>query len=145
MFNGAAGDDEVAAAKARVGRWLRPQAGVLGMQRSVVIAGGAGERGSYTGLRAFVVCGIARPEMFVADVRALGLEVVGQRAFGDHHTYTAADVSAVEHGAARANAEAIVVTEKDWVKLRRFGWGMPVHVARLDVRVFGPGSDFGIR
>jgi tetraacyldisaccharide-1-P 4'-kinase len=43
---------------------------------------------------------------------------------------------------ARARGGAVVVTEKDWVKLARFDWGStPVWVARLEVRLLGEDDD----
>ncbi len=58
------------------------------------------------------VAAIGRPEGFFATLRGLGLEFV-PHAFPDHHAYTPADL-------AFAGGAAMLVTEKDAVKLRRF-------------------------
>jgi tetraacyldisaccharide 4'-kinase len=63
-----------------------------------------------------LMCGIAHPDGFVDSVQALGMRVVQQRCFADHHSYRAEDVEGL--------AAPVVVTEKDAVKLRR-----------LDIRV----------
>jgi tetraacyldisaccharide 4'-kinase len=62
-------------------------------------------------------CGIAQPESFVAGLRKHGSDCVGQKFFADHHRFTQADVSSLQAQARQAHARAIVVTEKDWVKL----------------------------
>jgi tetraacyldisaccharide 4'-kinase len=63
-------------------------------------------------------CGIAQPESFVADLRKHGDGCVGQKFYPDHHPFTEQDVSALIRLAGRSDAKAIIVTEKDWVKLR---------------------------
>jgi len=60
-------------------------------------------------------CGVARPEAFRASVRRAVGRDVELVAFGDHHTYTAADA---ERLATRAKGRTIVISEKDAVKLR---------------------------
>ena len=67
--------------------------------------------------RVFVISGIAHPEHFVAAVRSHGLTVVGERAFADHHPYSARDLERVVTEARSAGADAIVTTEKDYVRL----------------------------
>lgn len=70
-----------------------------------------------TGRRVFAFAGLADNEQFFASLRANGLDVVGNRSFRDHHRYTAADVAAIKDEARAADAEAIVTTEKDAVKI----------------------------
>ena len=67
--------------------------------------------------RLFVVSGIADPASFAAAVRAGDRTVVGERAFGDHHPYSARDVARIVADARAAGAEAVVTTEKDYVRL----------------------------
>ena len=67
--------------------------------------------------RAYVISGIAQPKAFVAAVRSRGLTVVGERAFADHHPYSARDLERIVTAARSAGAEAIVTTEKDYVRL----------------------------
>ncbi|MGE7470545.1 tetraacyldisaccharide 4'-kinase [Bosea sp. NPDC003192] len=68
------------------------------------------------GLSVLAVSGIGRPEKFAATLRTAGARLAGERAFGDHHAYTAADVAALI-AEAKAKACHIAVTEKDMVKL----------------------------
>lgn len=67
-------------------------------------------------LPVLAVSGIGRPEKFAATLRAAGAQLVGERAYGDHHAYTAGDVAALI-AEAKAKACCIAVTEKDMVKL----------------------------
>ena len=92
--------------------------------------------------RAYVISGIADPEPFVAAVRAGGLTVVGQQAFGDHHPYSARDLARIVAAARGVGAEAVVTTEKDYVRLlphRPFP--MPVGYLPLTMEV-EPRDDF---
>ena len=77
--------------------------------------------------RVFAVAGIARPQRFFADVRAAGHDVAGQRAFADHHRFSARDVERLVRDARAAGAEALITTEKDYVRLLPFRpFAMPV-------------------
>jgi tetraacyldisaccharide 4'-kinase len=87
-----------------------------------------------SGRRVVAVCAIGTPELFRAQLEALGARVQ-LLAFGDHHAYSAADVVAA---AALAGPDGLVVTTgKDAVKLRPI-WGADgpaCLVAEVDVRV----------
>jgi tetraacyldisaccharide 4'-kinase len=67
--------------------------------------------------RWFAFCGIGDPSSFFRQLEEAGGTRVGHRAFADHHAYTHADVRALQAAAADADAEVLVTTEKDWVKL----------------------------
>ena len=69
------------------------------------------------GARVAAVAGVARPERFFDDVRAAGFDVVHALAFSDHHRYARRDVDRLGAEARRAGAEAIVTTDKDFVRL----------------------------
>ena len=66
---------------------------------------------SLRGARVHAVAGIGNPDRFFGHLRALGLQPV-VHAFPDHHRYVASDL-------AFADADAIVMTEKDAVKCSR--------------------------
>lgn len=68
------------------------------------------------GLPVLAVSGIGRPEKFAATLRAAGARLIGQHAYGDHHAYTAGEVTTLITEA-KAKACRIAVTEKDMVKL----------------------------
>jgi tetraacyldisaccharide 4'-kinase len=82
-------------------------------------------------------CGIARAEQFFAGLEARGLQVVGRRAFADHHRYTKRDVERLLKGARKANARSLITTEKDHVRLgslaEAFGDDLRLRTAELTV------------
>lgn len=68
-------------------------------------------------MRAFSFCGIGNPTAFDATLRLAGINVVGSRAFPDHHHFTAHDLESLRLAADRTGATAFVATLKDLVKL----------------------------
>lgn len=66
------------------------------------------------------VAGIAHPERFFESLRTAGWTLVATRQFADHHPYSPRDVERIVAAAREARAEAILTTEKDAVRLRRF-------------------------
>jgi tetraacyldisaccharide 4'-kinase len=67
--------------------------------------------------RVLAVAGIARPERFFEALRTEGWEVAGERAYRDHHWYSATDIGEIQRAARQAGADLIVTTEKDAVRL----------------------------
>ena len=70
------------------------------------------------GRRVLVLAGLAAPEGFVATAGGLGAKVVGVAEFPDHYWYTAGDLARVAADARDKGAEAVLTTEKDWVRIR---------------------------
>jgi tetraacyldisaccharide 4'-kinase len=66
----------------------------------------------------WVACAIGQPAAFAAALQSHGPRCLGRRFFPDHHDFTEAEVKSVLAEAAAAGASVIVVTEKDWTKLR---------------------------
>ncbi len=60
--------------------------------------------------------GIGRPAKFFDMLRALGVTLIGTRAFADHHAYTMAEITALTREAEALGAH-LITTEKDAVKL----------------------------
>ena len=58
-------------------------------------------------------CGIARPEQFFAGLESRGLRIAKKNPFPDHHRYTQSDVNSLLAAARKANAPALITTEKD--------------------------------
>jgi tetraacyldisaccharide 4'-kinase len=71
------------------------------------------------GARVLAFAGIAFPAGFARTLEDLGLQVAELVTFGDHHWYGARDLDALAMRARAARADALVTTEKDWVRLRR--------------------------
>lgn len=65
--------------------------------------------------RVFAFCGIGDPESFFRQIQKCAGQVVGTRAFPDHHAYSKRDMADLETAA--TGAEVLITTEKDWAKL----------------------------
>ncbi len=97
----------------------------------LIDAGGNAVDLSHVG-RCLAVAGIGNPEAFYESLRARGLHVVDAWSPGDHHAFTPADVQRLrEHGM----VDTIIVTEKDWVKLRATAGVDDLPIARAKLRI----------
>ena len=67
--------------------------------------------------RPVVFCGIARPQNFLLQLRAAGIDPVAEAFFRDHHRYTDKDVRDLLQLRQRSEAGGFVTTEKDAVNL----------------------------
>jgi tetraacyldisaccharide 4'-kinase len=82
--------------------------------------------------RFLAFCGIGNPAAFFDDLRAWGFQVVQQRAFLDHHVYTAHEAEELEKAAASCGADALLCTEKDVWNLRNVKFEkLPVYCCRI--------------
>jgi tetraacyldisaccharide 4'-kinase len=83
--------------------------------------------GFFHGKQVHAVAGIGNPAHFFGQLQRLGLNFAAHE-FADHHAYTPADLEF-------ADADAIIMTEKDAIKCLRFArenhWVLPVD-ARVD-------------
>lgn len=86
----------------------------------------------------FAFCGLGNPDNFFNFLRHIGLNVLGTRAFPDHHRYTRADVDALEASAHLAGAGALVTTAKDAVKFDARQFSLPCFVAEIAVELSEP-------
>jgi tetraacyldisaccharide 4'-kinase len=67
--------------------------------------------------RPVVFCGIARPQSFLLQLRAAGIDPVAEAFFRDHHAYTETDVRDLLQLRQRSESGGFVTTEKDAVSL----------------------------
>jgi len=67
--------------------------------------------------RVLLVAGLARPDSFRRTVRALGLEIVDEALFPDHHRFSRRELDALLARLARRGATHLLCTEKDAVRL----------------------------
>jgi tetraacyldisaccharide 4'-kinase len=88
------------------------------------------------GRKVLMLAGLAAPGGFVATAEGLGAKVAGLAEFPDHHWYTPGDLARVAATVREMGAEAVLTTEKDWVRLREMPLGdVPFWVlsVRLDL------------
>jgi tetraacyldisaccharide 4'-kinase len=102
---------------------------IFKMKRIVNANGDAIPRANGTYL---ALAGIGGPQRFFDDLRAAGLELSRVLAFPDHYRYSRRDLERVFGEARGAGADAIVTTEKDFVRLLPFRpFPMPVESVPL--------------
>jgi tetraacyldisaccharide 4'-kinase len=87
--------------------------------------------------RTYAFAGIARPRGFVRTLQQLSANLVGTRFFPDHHLFTKVELDGLIRDAKAANAEMLITTEKDRVRLPP---DFPAWTIRLDVEIL-EGSD----
>jgi tetraacyldisaccharide 4'-kinase len=77
------------------------------------------------GLRVGLVSSIGDPEGFEATVRRLHATVLWHRVFPDHYRFTPGDWAAVAQPSSGVRPDAILTTEKDWVRLKPLALAAP--------------------
>ena len=77
------------------------------------------------GKRAVAFCGLGNPNNFYQMMQSAGVNLCRLLTFNDHHSYAERDLDMINKTAQDNQAELILTTEKDWVKLES---------ARLDER-----------
>ncbi|MDX9744950.1 MAG: tetraacyldisaccharide 4'-kinase [Syntrophales bacterium] len=75
---------------------------------------------SLLGRRVCAFAGIAKPGAFKQILAGLGARTVAFLPFPDHHDYSREDIREIQNRARQEQADTIVTTEKDGVKLNRF-------------------------
>lgn len=86
---------------------------------------------SLRGQRAVLLTAIARPQSVRATVEVLGVEVVRDLAYRDHHRFTQAEVDAAT-AVARSERAIVLTTAKDDARLG--GFAIERHVLRIGLR-----------
>lgn len=89
-----------------------------------------------------LVSAIARPAAFERSATDFGLKLAGHARYRDHHAFTAADLAQACAFAKHAGAAAVLVTEKDAVKIAAidFNWPLPVRVLRIAIDFLDDGA-----
>ncbi len=84
----------------------------------------------------FAFCGIARPENFFEQLRAVGVTTAGTRSFRDHHAYSDSDVRELLALRAQHGAASFVTTEKDAINLQTRGAALaPLHIIPVNMEM----------
>lgn len=81
-------------------------------------------------------CGIGNPEGFHRTIAPLCGALIDIKTFPDHHVYTARDVESLCSWTSAANADFVLTTQKDLVKLRIPSLGnVPLRALRIGMEV----------
>lgn len=70
---------------------------------------------------AFVFCSIGDPHKFLTSLKNLGVKINGFKCFKDHHYYTKKDIELLKSLKHQTNAEVLLTTYKDFVKIEQPG------------------------
>jgi tetraacyldisaccharide 4'-kinase len=93
------------------------------------------EAKEFAGWNSALMCGIGNPHAFADDVLQIGINIVSESFFADHHPFTQQDIERVNKAAGDAGADAILVTEKDAVRLNGLDLGdIPIYAAQLEIQ-----------
>jgi tetraacyldisaccharide 4'-kinase len=86
------------------------------------------------------ICAVADPKGFLVSCRSTGITVARLLAFPDHHRFSEVDLASMADAAAACDAQAIVATEKDLVRLGAVpGWqvlGLTITARFLDEEAY---------
>ncbi len=95
------------------------------------------------GRRVLAFCGLGNPAGFRHTLDVCGYDVVEFREFPDHHIYSSGDLHTLAAAARHAEAEALVCTQKDLVKigLDRLG-DRPLWAIRVGIDFFAGREEF---
>jgi tetraacyldisaccharide 4'-kinase len=90
---------------------------------------------NFAGWNVAVACGIGNPQAFADDILQVGINIVNEQFFRDHHAFTQADLDEITRSAKQAGAEAILTTEKDAVRLEGLTHGdIPLYAAQVEIQ-----------
>ena len=85
------------------------------------------------------LAGLARPEVFAASLREVGVDLKHFFSFPDHHAFTPAELAGLVAAARRLGAQGLMTTEKDWMRLAgKWRADLPLYVVHLQVNLLDP-------
>lgn len=89
----------------------------------------------FTGWNVAVACGIANPRAFSDDILQVGINIVSESFFADHHAFEQQDLDRITAEAREVGADAILTTEKDAVRIEGLRHGdVPIYAAQLQLQ-----------
>lgn len=89
------------------------------------------------GKRVFAFCAIGNPLSFRKSIESLGGKLLGFRVFPDHHVYTSSELRELNAEARRSVPDAIIITQKDKVKMRNTSgiWDYPLWTLKMEISI----------
>jgi len=88
------------------------------------------------GQKAYAFCGLANNTGFRKTLEGFGCQVIGFAEFADHHWYSQREIKTIFNTAQAAQADMVVTTDKDYVRMS--GWDK----GQIDLVVMGLGVRF---
>jgi tetraacyldisaccharide 4'-kinase len=95
------------------------------------------------GRRVLAFCGLGNPAAFRHTLASTGCQIAAWREFADHHVYTPADIADLAASAARVQADMLVCTHKDLVKIDHTNLaGRPLCAVMIEIAFLTGRDDF---
>ena len=88
--------------------------------------------------KVFAFCGIGNPDIFFKQLWQDGFDAAGTRAFRDHHVYSQKDIGEIERLARDSQADLLLTTAKDAVKLQDLEFSLPCYVVEIEMVIDKP-------
>ena len=92
--------------------------------------------------KALAFCALGNPKNFHEQLRREKFDLAETLTFPDHHFYAAKDIARIELAAKQRDAEILLTTAKDGVKLADFDFRLPCFVVETGLRI---GDETGFR
>lgn len=96
-----------------------------------IIDGNGKEKTDKTSTHFFGFCGIANPIRFIQTLDSMEINIQGTYTFKDHFNYTNQSIDKLEKLAHKNNANALLTSAKDYVKLKQLPSNLPIFI--LDI------------
>jgi tetraacyldisaccharide 4'-kinase len=109
---------------------LPPRNNVWRVRRSLTLPG--------TPKNPIAFCGIARPQRFIEQLRAIGIHPVAETFYRDHHHYTPSDIRDLLRLKKETHADAFITTEKDAINLGAHLAEISPIIARVEMELVDP-------
>ncbi|HEX8636792.1 MAG TPA: tetraacyldisaccharide 4'-kinase, partial [Pyrinomonadaceae bacterium] len=77
---------------------------------------------------------LGNPENFFVQLQRERFNLVETLIFPDHYFYSSKDAAIIERKAKTKNAQILLTTAKDAVKLKDFNFGLPCFVVEIGIR-----------
>jgi tetraacyldisaccharide 4'-kinase len=90
---------------------------------------------AFRGKKVAAFCGIGAPRHFFRLIEENGALLFWRKKFPDHHSYSREDLLRIESEAIIADAELLLTTEKDAVKIRDFPFRLPLIAVQAELQV----------
>ena len=85
--------------------------------------------------RAYLVSGIGDTKSFHFATKNMGFIICGYSTFSDHFHFSQKNINQILKNTKDLNADVILTTEKDWIKLQEIEIDFPVLVIELNITV----------
>ena len=99
------------------------------------------ELGKLGGAKVFCFSGIGNPAGFVSTAEKLGAKIVGQKHFADHVDYDKNKLAEICRLAKNADAEFLLTTEKDGVKISPQNSSLDIYQLAIEMKIVSGEAD----